>query len=115
MTTTNFASWLENQFLDWQKQQRKRRTAGEFAEWLGFENMTVNRWLNGKRRPTRGNAQALALKLGLEVYDVLGHADIRTTMRYRKKGAVQVVQSLRAFPIDNILNGRQKTFVTPTD
>lgn len=72
MATTNFASWLENQFLDWQKQQRKRRTAGEFAEWLGFENMTVNQWLNGKRRPTRGNAQALALKLGLEVYDVLG-------------------------------------------
>lgn len=50
-----------------------------------------------------------------DMQDVLGHADIRTTMRYRKKGAIQVVQSLRAFPIDNILNGRQKTFVTPTD
>jgi len=72
MATTNFASWIENKFLDWQRQQKKRLTAGEFAEWLGFENMTVNRWLNGKRRPTRGNAQALALKLGLEVYDVLG-------------------------------------------
>jgi integrase/recombinase XerD len=50
-----------------------------------------------------------------DMKDVLGHADIRTTLRYRKKNAIQVVQSLRAFPIDNILNGRQKTFVTPTD
>jgi len=40
------------------------------------------------------------------------------TMKFNKwleKKAVQVVQSLRAFPIDNILNGRQKTLVTPTD
>jgi hypothetical protein len=72
MTTTNFKTWLENQFLDWQKRMGGRRPAGEFAKWLGFENATVNQWLNGHRRPTRGNAQVLALKLGLEVYDVLG-------------------------------------------
>ena len=71
MKTTDFASWLENKFLDWQKRQGGRRTAGEFAEWLGFENMTVNHWLNGHRRPIRGNVYLLALKLGLEIYDVL--------------------------------------------
>lgn len=48
------------------------RTQVEFAEWLGFKNTTVNQWLKGQRRPTRGNAQALALRLGLEIYDVLG-------------------------------------------
>jgi len=72
METTNFASWIENKFLDWQKRQGGRRTAGQFAEWLGFENMTVNQWLNGKRRPSHGNAYILSLRLGLEVYDVLG-------------------------------------------
>ena len=39
-----------------------------------------------------------------DMRDILGHADIRTTLRYRKKTAVQAVQALRAFPIDALLN-----------
>jgi hypothetical protein len=72
MATINFGKWLETKFLEWQRQEGGRRTAGEFSEWLGFGNTTANQWLNGRHVPARGNAQALALKLGLEVYDVLG-------------------------------------------
>jgi len=72
METTDFAKWLGNKFLDWQRRQGGPRPAKEFAEWLGFENMTVNHWLNGNHRPTHGNAYMLSFKLGLEVYDVLG-------------------------------------------
>jgi hypothetical protein len=72
MTKTDFANWLDNKFLDWQRRQGGSRTASEFAEWLGFGNTTVNQWLNGKREPERGNVYLLALKLGLEIYDVLG-------------------------------------------
>ena len=72
MTKSNFANWLDKKFLDWQQRQGGSRTALEFAEWLGFANATVNQWLNGNRRPERGNVYLLALKLGLEIYDVLG-------------------------------------------
>jgi transcriptional regulator with XRE-family HTH domain len=71
MTKMQFSSWLENKFLDWQRSQGGRRPARKFAEWLGFEEATVNQWLNGHRRPSRGNVYLLALKLGLEIYDVL--------------------------------------------
>lgn len=72
MTEIDFAHWLLNKFRDWDKRHEKRQTASEFAEWLGFGNTTVNQWLNGKREPERGNVYLLALKLGLEIYDVLG-------------------------------------------
>ncbi len=72
MTKLDFAKWIEKRYLDWQQRKGGRRTASEFAEWLGFENMTVNHWLNGKHIPKHGNVYILALKLGLEIYDVLG-------------------------------------------
>jgi len=72
MATMKFNKWLETKFLEWQSREGERRTAGAFARWLGFGNTTVNQWLNGRHIPTPGNAQALALKLGLVVYDVLG-------------------------------------------
>ena len=40
----------------------------------------------------------------LVLRDLMGHRNIRTTLRYRKKTAVQAVQALRAFPIDALLN-----------
>jgi integrase len=47
-----------------------------------------------------------------DMKDILGHADIRTTLTYRKKTAVQAVLSIRAFPIDALLNGQRPGFVT---
>jgi len=67
-----FANWLDNQYLDWQKRQGRRRPAKAFAAYLGFENATVNQWLNGHRRPSLDNAFGLARRLGLGVYDALG-------------------------------------------
>ena len=72
MTKTDFANWLDKKFLEWQQREGGSRTALEFSEWLGFANATVNQWLNGNRSPESGNVHLLALKLGLEVYDVLG-------------------------------------------
>lgn len=38
-----------------------------------------------------------------DVKDIAGHTDISTTLRYRKKAAVQVVTGMRAHPVDEIL------------
>ena len=69
---SHFAQWLENRFLDWQKQEGGRRTATEFAAWLEIGNATVNQWLTGQARPRPEFAFRLAKRLGLDVYTALG-------------------------------------------
>jgi len=66
-----FSQWLEQQYIDWQRREGCRKTATEFAAWLGIGNATVNQWLNGDARPRPEFAFKLAKCLGLEVYDRL--------------------------------------------
>lgn len=51
----------------------------KFAKWLGFKQSIVSLWMNGDRTPGQASADRLALKLGREVYDLLGlqPADLR--------------------------------------
>lgn len=72
MPQTKFTHWIENAYIDWQKQEGGRRSVTEFAELLGFPQPTVTNWMNGKRSPSPDNAFQIALKLKtLEVYDAL--------------------------------------------
>ena len=68
---SEFARWIEGKFLDWQATQRERKSIEEFADWLGFKRPTVVQWMNDQRKPGPENIRTLALKLGLEAYDVL--------------------------------------------
>ena len=67
-----FSIWLNECFLQWQKERGKRKTIVEWAEWLGVEQPTLSRWLNGSNKPRGASVTRLALKLGTEVYEVLG-------------------------------------------
>ena len=66
-----FGRWLENRYLDWQKEQGGRKSITEFASWLGFAKSTVSQWMNGRGRPDQASTRVLAVRLGLEIYDVL--------------------------------------------
>ena len=68
---TDFSSWLENQYIDWQKSAGSRKTINEFADFLGVSQPLVSMWMNGKRRPGAENIDALAEVLGDEIYDLL--------------------------------------------
>lgn len=67
-----FAEWIERQYLEWQIKEGGRKSITEFATWLGFGKSTVAQWMNDQRKPNQENVLALAQKLGMGVYDVLG-------------------------------------------
>jgi len=67
----NFRQFLEMKYLEWQKDSGGRKTVLEFANYLGVSQQTVSNWWNGERLPQGDNIHKIALKLGLEVYDVL--------------------------------------------
>lgn len=68
----DFRQFLEVKYLEWQRESGGRKTVLEFANYLGVKQQTVSNWWNGERLPQGENIHKLALKLGMEVYDVLG-------------------------------------------
>ena len=67
-----FSQFLEMKFLEWQRREGGRRTVKEFAEYIGVSQSTISTWWNEDRKPEGENLLRLSLKLGVEVYDVLG-------------------------------------------
>ena len=73
ITIMTFSQFLTDKYLEWQKKTGERKTATEFATWLGFPKTTLSSWWNNKSTPKDGEIiRKLAAKLGPEVYDVLG-------------------------------------------
>ncbi len=71
VTKSEFSLWLENYYLDWQK-QNGRASQRKFSHWLGIHYSLVNQWMNGKGgKPGQNNLAKLAFKIGPEVYEVL--------------------------------------------
>ncbi len=67
-----FKEFLERRFLDWQSQQGARKTVAEYADWLGVKRSTLSMWWNAEITPRDdGVISKLAVKLGLELYDIL--------------------------------------------
>lgn len=71
MPRTQFSTFLEKKFLEWQIKQGKRTTLREFSQHLGVSRAAISLWLNGDRVPDPGNIQKLAEVLGYEIYDAL--------------------------------------------
>lgn len=68
-----FRQYLEQRFLEWQKQQGGRKTVKQFAEYVGVSQSSISMWWGDNERVPEGeNVRKIAEKLGLEVYDVLG-------------------------------------------
>lgn len=72
MERNPFALWFERKFVEWEAEAGHRRTVSEFAEWLNIPRSLCSRYLTGSRSPSRINVDLIAIKLGPEVYDLLG-------------------------------------------
>lgn len=72
MARNPFALWFERKFVEWEAEAGHRRTVSEFAEWLNIPRSLCSRYLTGSRSPSRKNVDLIAIRLGPEVYDLLG-------------------------------------------
>lgn len=72
--TDKLAKWLNEKFLSWQSQTGERKTIGDFAIYLGVNEGALGHWMNGRRSPSRANADQISRKLGYEILDILGFA-----------------------------------------
>lgn len=74
-----FSEWLEQKYLEYQIQQSRRVTLGEFAEALGISQGLLSHYLKGIRKPRISTVHKLAEVLGPEIYTILGYQrpDIR--------------------------------------
>jgi len=71
MEKGRIGEWLELKYLEWQTSQGKRQSLEKFANYLGVERMTLNRWMNGNNRPDLRFVDSIADKLGDEIYDLM--------------------------------------------
>lgn len=69
---SEFSSWFETKYLEWQIRESGRKSVDKFSTYLGVSQPAVSSWLNGHRKPTGRNVEKLAEKLGPEIYDLLG-------------------------------------------
>jgi transcriptional regulator with XRE-family HTH domain len=67
-----FSTWMNNKFLDWQKEKGSRQTLSEFAEYLGVPQSNMSSWVNGRYKPGTKYIPILAEYFGDEIYNVLG-------------------------------------------
>jgi hypothetical protein len=80
MTTRQFKDFLFDYFIEWEKEQPKRRsTFTAFARWLShnsynivIKQQLVDDWIKGRYKP-KGEQYLLVLeeKIGKEIYDYL--------------------------------------------
>lgn len=47
------SEFLTDKFLEWQQQERERKTVEQFAQYLGASQPLVSMWMSGKR-PVKG-------------------------------------------------------------
>jgi len=72
MNSMTFSDFLEQKFIEWQMQEKGRKTIVQFAAFLGVSQPILSMWMNGRKRPGTENIKMLAEVFGLEVYDSLG-------------------------------------------
>lgn len=64
-----YIEWKE---MEWRKSKNRNTSQNEFAKWLGMSPTTISPYMTGVRPPSEANADALADKLGTQVYEILG-------------------------------------------
>lgn len=67
----DISKYFKKKMWEWQAGDGTK-TQLEFAEYLGVEEGTLNKWINGERRPNIENVELLAKKLDMKLYDLLG-------------------------------------------
>lgn len=81
MTPQLFKDFLFDYFIEWEKQQPKKRSSySAFSRWLSdnsyktvIKQQLVSDWINGRYKPEDEKyLLVLAEKIGNEIYEVLG-------------------------------------------
>lgn len=72
--SSQIGDWLMKKYLAWQLGEGRKKTLGDFSDYLNVSRDTLNNWLGGRRRPRNESVEVLAAKLGPEIYDLLGMA-----------------------------------------
>ena len=70
---SSLSEWLQKKYIDWMAEQGEIKTQHEFADFLGIDKVSLNRYFNGKiKTPDAETITKISEKLGPEIYDVLG-------------------------------------------
>ena len=73
MVKSELAKWLEKQYINWMSEMGEVQSQADFARWLGINVVTLNRYMNDKRKNVdREIVDQIAIKLGPEIYNILG-------------------------------------------
>ena len=68
----DFSIWLNNKFLDWERETGKHQTITSFAKYLNVPYIPLLSWLHGNFNPSLKNLNKIAAKLGTEAYIAAG-------------------------------------------
>ena len=66
------SDWMNKKFLEWQTIKGLRKTMTQFAEYLDIHPSVLSHYLNGTRTPSGENIEKISLRLGDEIYAILG-------------------------------------------
>lgn len=72
ISSMTFPEFLEQKYLQWQADLKKRKTIEEFAAYVGVSRPLINMWMNGDRNPGAESLKLLSAVFGMEVYDAAG-------------------------------------------
>lgn len=64
--------WLNQKFRDWEKSQGKAQSYYAFARYLEVSQSGLSSWMAGTSEPDGEELNTLAVKLGPEIYRVMG-------------------------------------------
>jgi hypothetical protein len=88
---SRFSDWFNQKYAIWEKAQGSPQTYMSYAAYLTIDpNVVINLMLD-KAQPDEGDLMAVAVKEGMEVYDLVG-------MEQPESGIVEVFLSLGSMP-----------------
>jgi transcriptional regulator with XRE-family HTH domain len=67
-----FQQWFMDKVIDFDKRKKKRHTQKELAQYLSVSQSAISNYLGGIEPPHGENLWNIAIKFGMEVYDILG-------------------------------------------
>jgi len=88
-----FSDWLTEKYTAWERAQGSTQTYARYAAYLCVDSGVVVSIMLGMALPNAGDLMAIAVKEGLEAYDVL-------EKDRPEQGVIEVFSSLGSMPTD---------------
>lgn len=71
MLVMSIKKFLTEKFVDWQQEQRTRKTLDDFAKFIGISRPLLSQWMNGAKKPGPKTLKRLVDLYGNEVLELL--------------------------------------------